>query len=514
MNAKELEEIQRQLKDEDQYTRGEAILALQEEPDARALPLLDSVLFDKKTDYGRSVFAISALAQIGREAQVETEAIRILTRALENKEVLARTEEAEEDEDLRESVIMALGETMHPDALKPIWQFLNESTDEHKRNLAFLSLLKIKDNKAIQYLDKIISSTDDFDEHDRDDAVSVLGSLNHNDVLLLFTKALVNDPSEGVRDSAAKALQELQGIDWQQKDKFILEYLEKIMKSPEDIDEAVIIQAFMPPKEELAGNQYLLSDFLIGESLEKEPQMTALIAKLIVQSVGESPLVAAERVNNYQIANNIPANTLKLLRINIGGQTAFNPLLRDLQEQFQTPLKDIDQETRENWHRTIGYAQFGFLARMIMSIVVFLAGIILVGVSSWKLLFGQLQAEQLLGPGVSLLGGLGTMVLIVYSGPLKDIRESIDELATDSAAFIAFVHCATQISLAFSYHFLREQVPFEYVEKSNKLIRETLVETANVLNTESAGAGEEIIDKAVKQILTAVSPNKNDTLKE
>lgn len=152
-------------------------------------------------------------------------------------------------------------------------------------------------------------------------------------------------------------------------------------------------------------------------------------------------------------------------------------LQENLQDYFQKPITQLNEDTRQMWQKTILYAQYGFLVRMIMSIAVFLVGLLLFAVSSWQMLFGSLNTEQLLGPGVSFISGLSVMIAVIYSGPLKEIRASVDDLGVASAAFIAYVHRILEISHTFTYYYLRNQISFEEVVKSNNLIDEAMNST-------------------------------------
>jgi len=229
--------------------------------------------------------------------------------------------------------------------------------------------------------------------------------------------------------------------------------------------------------------------------------MTAIMAALIIESADGSIRQAGELINEYEEAHKIPQEKLRNLRIQIGGERALDPILGrledDLKQYFQKPIESINTQTETNWQKTIRYAQYGFLVRMIMSVVVFLVGIVLLSVSSMQILFGRMQPEQLLGPGVSLASGLGTILLIIYTGPLKEIRKSVNDLGTASAAFIAYVHRVLEISHTFSYYYLRQKITFAEMQKSSQLIQNAMTDTVNILNPKNGESVEEIIQKAM-----------------
>ena len=106
-----------------------------------------------------------------------------------------------------------------------------------------------------------------------------------------------------------------------------------------------------------------------------------------------------------------------------------------------------------------------------MSVTVFAVGILLVIASSIRFFVGGLDTAQAWGTGGTLVGGLTTMLAITYTGPLKDIRQSINDLGSATVAFIGYVHQVLQISHTFTALYLREQISFDDVEKASTLLR-------------------------------------------
>jgi predicted RNA-binding Zn-ribbon protein involved in translation (DUF1610 family) len=181
-------------------------------------------------------------------------------------------------------------------------------------------------------------------------------------------------------------------------------------------------------------------------------------------------------------------------------KATIKELRQNLNENFQIPISKLNEETQKMWQNTIKYAQFGFLVRMILSIIIFFLGAILLCVSSWRIIFGQLSFEQFLGPGVSFASGLAAMFSVIYKGPLKDIRTSISDLGIASATFIAYIHQILQISHTFSFYYLNQQISFSEMKKSNDLIQEAMKVTIKALYTEG-----------VKDLQIGSSTGRNDT---
>lgn len=98
---------------------------------------------------------------------------------------------------------------------------------------------------------------------------------------------------------------------------------------------------------------------------------------------------------------------------------------------------------------------------------------------------GQLNLAQWIGPGVTFISGLSTMLFIVYRGPLNDIRNSVNDLGIASASFIAYIHRVLQISHTFSFYYLKEQITFEEMKKSNALIEDAMKDTVKTLKVDN-----------------------------
>ncbi len=216
------------------------------------------------------------------------------------------------------------------------------------------------------------------------------------------------------------------------------------------------------------------------------------LATLILALCGDSTR-AGEQVNEFERRHQVGADDLRWLRIELGGQTALDPILaqlrQDLSEYFQVPVHKLNEATREHWERTLSDARIGFRIRMAMSVVVFIIGAVLVVASSWQFLFGGLDPAAAWGAGGSFVGGLGAMLLVVYSGPLRDIREAVADLATSNAIFIAYVHRVLQASHTFTALYLRERVTLDEAEHAGRLMQEAMRDSVAALRESGSGAG-------------------------
>lgn len=317
--------------------------------------------------------------------------------------------------------------------------------------------------------------------------VSALGSLKDVSALQVLTRAVVKDPSGEVRSGAADAIRALP-MDWREKAGFALRFLIDSGITRTRLDALNLLKAIGPNGSTLEGTT-AVADLVMAKAFENgSPQgnrTLALFAELIVQSVERDLELAGERLNVFQREHQITEEALQALRVQIGGEAALSPILKtleiNLKENFQEPINRLNEETQGQWRKTIKYSQIGFATRMAMSAIVFAAGMALIVFSGVALIAGDLETERLLGPGISFLSALGTVLLLIYSGPLKEIRRSMVDLGAASAAFIGYVHRVLQVSHTFSAYYLQRQMTFSENKKSCELIDDAMRDTIEML---------------------------------
>lgn len=227
-------------------------------------------------------------------------------------------------------------------------------------------------------------------------------------------------------------------------------------------------------------------DYLMDRAYKQKDNANASgILADFLKTYTESDTAAVEAVKKYEAEHNISGQDLKNLRISLGNEEAIEPLvkvLRDnLDNNFQKYINDLNDKTQERWLQTIEDARRGFYARMIMSIIVFGVGIFLVLASSYQFLFGNATGESLFGPGISFVAGLGTMFAVIYTGPLKEIRKSVNDLGSANMAFISYIHRVLEISNSFSYLYLKQKIDFDEMEKSSVLLEQAMRDTIYML---------------------------------
>jgi hypothetical protein len=333
-------------------------------------------------------------------------------------------------------------------------------------------------------------------------AAEQLGTLTTPNAIVPLCRGLLElrDPKVQASLVAALAARPV----WQAKTEALIALLRESDVQRAGLDEAAIVRALRPTADELAANAHLLTDYLIAQTHRQPDRLVGCLAALIVESAGGSLAAAGERANAYQAQNGLTDADLQQLRIEIGGKTALDPMLQvlqaDLQKYFREPIARLNDSTQVNWAQTIKFAQYAFIVRIVMSVLVFLVGLGLLALSAWRIMFGQLETTQLFGAGVSFVSGLGAMLLIVYSGPLREIRNSMNELGIASAAFIAYIHRVLQISHTYSYYYLSQRITFEEMRVSSELIEACMNGTIAKLAPGDAPGAEALIEKALERL--------------
>ena len=132
-----------------------------------------------------------------------------------------------------------------------------------------------------------------------------------------------------------------------------------------------------------------------------------------------------------------------------------------------------------------------------MSIIVFIFGIVLLIVSSYNMLF---EDNVKISTYIPFISGLGFMLLIFFSAPIKEIRQAVVDLATANAAFIAYIHRVLESSHTYTYFLLREKLQFEELEKSNEIIKNAMNDTVEALDRKANNSSERTILKTLNRL--------------
>jgi HEAT repeat protein len=463
-----------------------------------SIPPLSRAVGDSEVEV-RTV-AVVALGRVGTAA-----AIPAISRALDD---------VSNDNHVRIKCLEAFSRIGLPEPIPQIG-IATQHHDLAVRKAALSALGSINHPSVINWLNRILCSDDDVDL--RIDAANTIAKIDHPDTISVLVNAYlqINDPK--LRREVSDLVNTSQSTDWRGKTDVVIKCLQESKLRRQDIDSSAITQMIaIPSNDQAAGNGYALTDYLIIKALGQDDRMTGNLAILITESAGRSPDDAACRMEEYERKHPETKEGLRKLRIAVGGEKAITPLMQvlqtNLETNFQVPIKELNTNTRDMWQKTIRYAQYGFLARITMSVIVFGVGITLLIVSSLLFMFGHLSLEELVGPGVSFVSGWGMMLLIIYSGPLKEIRQSVSDLGVSSAAFIAYVHRVLETSHTFAYFYLKEQITLDQLKASGELIEKAMTETVRALRPLGKISSDEIIQQAVNQAVQAAKlGNTNGT---
>jgi len=308
------------------------------------------------------------------------------------------------------------------------------------------------------------------------------------DVRAITIDAIVNEPGFGSHSSFRIGKE----TNWKDVFNEFVEALKNSGKRGSQIDAAGIIRSLRgstwdpkaPPFVSSGVDSGDLQEAIIEAAINSEGKMASVFARLLVEAADGDQSKAAASIDTYKNKHDTPAEKLKDLRVAVGGEAldeVMKSLKENLEDRFYAPIELLNTDTQNMWKQTIKHAQMGFIARILMSIVVFAVGILLLLVSSYQFLTGNISGEALFGPGVSFVSGLSMTLLVIYKGPLTEIRQSVNDLGIANASFIGYVHRVLQISHTFSYHYLQKQMTFEAMGKSSKLLQEAMVDINKAL---------------------------------
>jgi hypothetical protein len=377
------------------------------------------------------------------------------------------------DDNLRARAVTVLGSIGSVQPAGPVIDALLDPLSGPRTAAAAITALpKLIGADAIPRLSQIAQSS--APERLRERAVVQIGTLADPQTIEPLVWNLLVDPSHTVRARAAEALAGLPPTPAMIG--ALVECGEQQRLQSNDVEIALVALALGPAnKDGYADNTTPISRLL--EVATAHPTGWPFLATLILAASGDATH-AGQEVNEFERRPGVAPDTLRWLRIELGGTTALDPILAqlrsDLREYFQVPVHMLNEQTRGEWQKTLSDARWGFRVRMAMSVVVFVVGVFLIVASSCLFLFGSLDATAAWGAGVSFVGGLSAMLLVVYSGPLRDIREAVRDLGSSNAIFIAYVHRVLQASHTFSALYLREKMTLDDAERTAGLMQDAM----------------------------------------
>jgi len=200
----------------------------------------------------------------------------------------------------------------------------------------------------------------------------------------------------------------------------------------------------------------------------EDQRALALYAGLLVAISRGSTRRAAELVTEVVHAQSIKEPEVRDLRIEIGGRTALKPVLEMLESDFSKPMRRLRHTTMKDWEDASNAAKRAFLIRTLMSVAVFVLGLFVVALSSYQYLFA---GNESWGPGISLAAGLAAVLSVVYSGPLSDVRKSVESLTTTSIGFITFMHRLQFVSGLVASDYAHGKLDYPGLDHAERLLQ-------------------------------------------
>jgi HEAT repeat protein len=432
-----------------------------------------------------------AVAQQKAENLLKTLTIPTLHMILTAETLADMTDETQTE--VQRAAAIALGLTGDPSAVPLLGEALVEPMQEPAVLFAIMAALeKLPSQPAISFLTKLLH--EDPNPKLKRQAARLLGKNPTPEALAALMRALVVQREQEVRQAAEEALHQFE--DWPTKVALLVEVLQNSREERSTLDSVPLVRAVRPPATVLNDTPHRLIDTLIERAIpfNQDLRMTAMMAKLIIDSAEGIRNVAGERLNLYQQNTGTSESLLQNLRFEIGGATALAPVAKLLQDDlklyFQDPIKALNDKTQTMWHDTIWLARVGFTLRAGMSVILFAVGIYLTISSYLYFVTGTLNTEGFFGAGASFVGGIVLMLATVYTGPLKDIRQSVVDVGTANAAFIGYVHRVQQISHTFSFLYLQGQITPEKAQALGNLIEDAMADTIRLLEEGGKGTAE------------------------
>jgi len=117
-------------------------------------------------------------------------------------------------------------------------------------------------------------------------------------------------------------------------------------------------------------------------------------------------------------------------------------------------LGDADKQIMAQFNSLMAQARAGFTMSMFMHGAIFVVGVLVLGYSLYVAFSHGFETfERYVGVGAAV-GSLGTLLLLFYKDPLKNIRESVTNLVKVNVIFLGYVRQINQIDATFKQLFL------------------------------------------------------------
>jgi HEAT repeat protein len=434
--------------------------------------------------------AIDALAQAARNDradEVRSAAVQALAKGggPEVSKALLDALQAAKAAWVRAEILHALGRIADSSVIASIQTFVRDPNVSIAK-AAIGAIAQLDARSLIPIADGLLRTATDVKIRRR--LAAELSTSMLDDAIPPLARALVSDDDDIVRDAAAKGLASFQNVT--AKLDALIAVIMRRDRPRADLPSTAIARAMRFPAD--ANGTEQLTEQLLSRATQATPPLTGVLADILVANYDGDPDSVGRAIDAYETAHQTGPGVFEPLRIEVGGTLALDPILKvlheDLQRNFQQPIRELNTQTTKMWTDTIASARKAFIVRTVMSVCVFVLGVGLIAVSVVLFISGDLTTSQIVGSGTAFTGGLVATLLTVYSGPLKDIRQSVSDLGAANVAFIGFVHQVLQVSHTFTAHYLQGTVTFEQAQQAAAIITSASTTAANVLAATGSSA--------------------------
>jgi HEAT repeat protein len=383
-------------------------------------------------------------------------------------------------------LLRLMGETGDSRYAEKTVPFIQPETSEKTRLAALSALSRLDFNTFVTQTKKMALS--DKSRKIRLRIAQSLGSQCTPEGIMVLWQQLLSDPDAQVKQEAMVSLGSFNDFD--KKHQALIDLIKQSRPTRSSLETEWIIQALLDKTRSIPSQKDKIAGNLVETATSVDKTIIPVLAGLLIAAADKNTAKAGAYIDQIQSAKAIAPEKLEPLRVHVGGEQALNPLFKkledDLKKYFQDPIHKLNQQTRTEWERTILSARAGYIIRMAMSCMVFLAGMVMLIVSFYLFVTNQLSGTQLWGTSASFVSGLGATLLVIYTGPLKDIRSAVSDMGASNAAFIAYIHRILQISHTFSALYLNQAIDFKITRQSCDLINQAMTSTVSKLEFKSA----------------------------
>ena len=163
------------------------------------------------------------------------------------------------------------------------------------------------------------------------------------------------------------------------------------------------------------------------------------------------------------------------------GRSETLPAPQKSLKTYTDQLQDLEKRSLARWDDMAGQSRINFWLRNGMTVLFFIAGLVVIGTGLWLLVAGNDPAKQVVGGAVSALTAIGGMLVKFWQAPVTGIRDSFVQQAGVETTFIGFMTRTGQIRLLFEQSFAKGEITIEALGSYQKMVAEAQSQTAQEL---------------------------------